>query len=128
MIRPLRRVHRAVFSVLLLALPLSLAWTLSQRPEVPAPVAEPRIERLQIDALPAPDGRLRLRIARPASLPEVLVYLDDDAAATEPGSAARLLGSLQGAVSEFAVTGSARGQVLLYSPALQQTLLRRPLP
>jgi hypothetical protein len=121
-IRPLRRVHRVVFTVLVVVLPVLLGAALLARPRNATPLHETdsawsiRVER--------PD----LIVDRPASTPEVLAYVDADPSATGPGPASRLLGALAGSRTTFVLPDHARGQVLLYSPALQRTLARQALP
>ena len=70
----------------------------------------------------------QLVIDRPETTPEVLAYLEADATATAPGPQSRLLGTLTGARTTFELPADAKGQVLLYSPALQRSPARLPLP
>jgi hypothetical protein len=122
MIRPLRRVHRAAFTLLVVILPIALGAVLLERPGAvgSAPPADTAWS-IHID-------RPHVVVERPASTPDVLAYLEADAAASAPGPHSRFLGALTGPRTTFEIPTDAQGQVLLYSPALQRSPARRALP
>jgi hypothetical protein len=122
MIRPLRRIHRFIFTLLFILLPLLLGAALLARPAVIA-TSQPadKVWSIRIEGP-------HLVVERPASTPEVLAYLEADAAATLPGPGSHFLGALTGPRTTFDMPADAMGQVLLYSPALQRTLARQSLP
>lgn len=126
MIRPLRTIHRGVFSLLVVALPAGLAWTLVHRgPAAPSVAPDERSAAVELlhEARSTATG---IRVHVPASSPEALVYLDERGAAT-PGRGARLLGRVEGTSSDFELPPGESGDVLVYSPILQSTVARLAL-
>lgn len=121
-IRPLRRLHRVAFTLLVVVLPALLVAVLVARPaRTPAPAPADPAWSIRIEP-----GHVV--IDRPATTPEVLAYLESDVSVTAPGPGSRFLGALAGSRTTLAMPADAKGQVLLYSPALQRALARQALP
>jgi hypothetical protein len=122
-IRPLRALHRGVFSVLVVAVPAALGWTLLQRPV--APFARAAHEApVSVTVMRDGDDTARVRVTVPASRPEMLVYLGEGAS---PDASAQFLGMVVGDSAEFRLPPGARGNVLVFSPVLRAVVARQPL-
>ena len=128
MIRPLRRVHRALFALLALALPALLVAGLALRPEV---VALERLPRALQSAASASDARWG---GAEREVADALTYWSPTAA--RPGQAlpaqAIWHGSRPGSPDALAAARPQTGYLLLYSLATREVVacvaLEGPLP
>jgi len=110
LIRPLRSAHRAIWTVLALALPAGLWAAISVRPEFSG--GDPR-------GL-APRGNERV-MALAAGAPDVLVYASAAPSSAELPPDARLLGRADG---PLAIPG--HGNLILYSLARRRVIAALP--
>ena len=128
MIRPLRRTHRGVVTLLAATVPAALVVILLQRPPAAALAQPPEASPFSISAPADIDGHRQVVITAAADRPEVLVYW-----ATSESSAidaqAMLIGRLDSATTRLSIPDDLRGgQVLLFSPPLNRIVATLTLP
>ena len=151
MIAPLRRRHRVVVTLLLIAVPVGLVLALSARPPLPTTETLPNaladgpgsgggdVESydvfgelgIAVRGFHAAGAVLELTPSQPLARPDVLVYWAETAASDRLPTGAILLGALSDRARTYSVPATAAsraGHLVLYSLAHQEVVASGALP